>query len=79
MAAGKAILARDTDSNREVAGDTAIYWRTPEELAGHLRELWPDAERRRRMGECARDRARERYDWEQVTTRYIELCESSLG
>jgi glycosyltransferase involved in cell wall biosynthesis len=79
MAAGNAILARDTDSNREVAGDAAIYWKTPAELAGHLRELWPDAERRRAMGECARDRAHEHYDWEQVTTRYLELCASSLG
>src|SRR5439155_24888225 len=79
MAAGNAILARDTDSNREVAGDAALYWRTPSELAALLRVMWPDSERRLRLGQCAREHARERYDWEEVTTRYLELCERSLG
>ena len=79
MAAGNAIAARDTDSNREVAGDAALYWRTPAELAVLLRDLWSDVERRRRLGDRARERAREHYDWEQVTARYVELCESSLA
>ena len=78
MAAGNAILARETDSNREVAGDAALYWRTPEDLATLLRGVWPDRERRSDLGKCAADRAREHYDWEQVTTRYIELCEQLL-
>ena len=38
-----------------------------------------DGEARRRLGEAARARAAERYDWEQVTSRYLELCERSLG
>jgi glycosyltransferase involved in cell wall biosynthesis len=78
MAAGNAILARETDSNREVLGDAGLYWDTPADLAVLLREVWPDAERRRSLGECARQRARERYDWEDVTTRYLELCERTL-
>src|SRR5712691_1135251 len=79
MAAGNAILARDSDSNREVADDAALYWRTPDELGALLREVWPDHERRLRLGQCAQERARELYDWDQVTTRYIDLCERSLG
>ncbi len=79
MAAGNTILARDTDSNREVADDAALYWRTPDELGALLREVWPDHERRLRLGRCAQERARELYDWDQVTTRYIDLCERSLG
>jgi glycosyltransferase involved in cell wall biosynthesis len=78
MAAGNTILARDTDSNREVADDAALYWRTPGELGALLREVWPDHERRLRLGQCAQERARELYDWDQVTTRYIDLCERSL-
>lgn len=78
MAAGNTILARETDSNREVLGDAGLYWDTPADLAVLLREVWPDAERRRSLGECARQRARERYDWEDVTTRYLELCERTL-
>ncbi len=79
MAAGNAILARDTESNREVAGEAAAYWRTAAELADLLRSLWPDTERRRQLGDCARARARERYSWDQVTERYVELCERSLA
>lgn len=78
MAAGNAILARETESNREVLGDAGLFWSTPDELAALLKEVWPDRERRNKLGECARERARERYDWEDVTTRYVELCERSL-
>ncbi len=79
MAAGNAILARETDSNREVLGDAGLYWNTPKDLAGLLTMTWADGEARRRLGEAARARAAERYDWEQVTSRYLELCERSLG
>jgi len=79
MAAGNAILARETDSNREVLGDAGLYWNTPEELAGLLTKTWADEKARRAMGVEARARAAERYDWGQVTTRYLELCERSLA
>ena len=49
------------------------------ELAGLLRTTWADEKIRRRLGEAARARAAELYDWEQVTTRYVELCERSLA
>jgi glycosyltransferase involved in cell wall biosynthesis len=79
MAAGNAILARETDSNREVLADAALFWKTPADLAVLLGEVWPDAARRQKLGEGARLRAQELYDWEQVTTRYLELCERSLS
>ena len=79
MAAGNAILARETDSNHEVLDDAGLFWKTPAELAAQLRELWPNADRRRELGECARKRAAERYSWEYVTNRYLELCERTLG
>jgi len=78
MAAGNAILARDTDSNREVLGEEGLFWQTPEELAALLTEVWPDRQRRRELGKRARARARDRYDWEKVTSSYLELCEESL-
>src|SRR5438128_670003 len=78
MAAGNAILARETDSNREVLGDAGLYWSTPAELARLIVELWPDSERRHALGECARLRAIERYNWEDVTDRYLELCQRTL-
>jgi glycosyltransferase involved in cell wall biosynthesis len=79
MAAGNPILARETDSNKEVLGDAGLYWNTPAELAAQLSQLWPDAARRRELGERARQRAGERYDWEVVTIRYLELCQRSLS
>jgi glycosyltransferase involved in cell wall biosynthesis len=78
MAAGRAILARDTDSNREVLGDAGLYWETPEQLAAQLKEIWPAAGKRRELGQAARERAEQRYSWEKVTSRYLELCEQSL-
>jgi glycosyltransferase involved in cell wall biosynthesis len=78
MAAGNAILARETESNREVLGEAGLYWRTPEELAELLKSMWSDAERRRALGERARVQAAERYDWERVTDRYLELCAATL-
>ena len=78
MAAGNAIVARETESNREVLGDAGLYWETPEDLAKVLAAIWPDSEKRRQLGEAARARATERYSWDQVTRRYVELCEQSL-
>lgn len=75
MAAGNGILARDTPSNREVLGDAGLYWTSPDELASLLRDVWPDKELVARLGDCARQRAEERYSWEAVTSRYLELCE----
>jgi glycosyltransferase involved in cell wall biosynthesis len=79
MAAGNAILARETKSNREVLGDAGLYWGSPQDLARLLTTTWPDTTLRRRLGDAARDRAARLYSWEAVTTRYLELCEQSLS
>jgi glycosyltransferase involved in cell wall biosynthesis len=78
MAAGNAILARETPSNSEVLGDAGLYWTSPQELAGLLKSTWPDAARRKTLGEAARNRAKALYSWDEVTSRYLELCERSL-
>jgi glycosyltransferase involved in cell wall biosynthesis len=79
MAAGNAILARETASNREVLDDTGLFWSTPEELGKLLREVWPDTDGRGKLGDCARQRATDQYSWAAVTTRYLELCARSLA
>jgi glycosyltransferase involved in cell wall biosynthesis len=78
MAAGNAILARDTESNREVLGEGGLFWQTAEELAALIRRVWPDMLLRRSLGDGARARAKERYSWEKVTDSYLELCAESL-
>lgn len=79
MAAGNAIVARETESNREVLGESGLYWNTPAELAALIRDLWPDVGRRRELGDCARQRALELYNWEDVTTHYLELAARTLS
>lgn len=79
MAAANCILARDTESNREVLGNTGLLWKTPEELATQLRRVWQDDEYRERSGQAARQRAKDRYSWERVTDRYLELCRRSIS
>lgn len=79
MAAGNAILARETESNREVLGDEGLYWRDVEELARLLASVWNDGELRRRHGQMARERVARLYSWETVTTRYLQLCEKALS
>jgi glycosyltransferase involved in cell wall biosynthesis len=79
MAAGNAILARDTASNREVLGDTGLFWSTPEELAVLISEVWVDRDRRLKLGKSAQQRAGELYSWEAVTTSYLDLCVRSLA
>jgi glycosyltransferase involved in cell wall biosynthesis len=78
MAAGNCILARNTESNREVLGDAGVLWRTPVELASNLRRLWRNPDERQRLSDAARARAAARYRWEDVTEAYLDLCERSL-
>jgi len=75
MAAGKCVLARDTASNREVLGDAGLLWTTPSELAECLRRVDGDGELRFQLGQAAAKRVATRYNWNQVTDRYLELCE----
>jgi glycosyltransferase involved in cell wall biosynthesis len=79
MAAGNAILARETESNCEVLGEAGLYWKSPQELAGLLKSVWPDAGRREALGEAARSRANELYSWDEVTSRYVELCKLTVS
>jgi glycosyltransferase involved in cell wall biosynthesis len=79
MAAGNCILARDTESDREVLGDAGVLWSTPAELADLLGKVWSDDGARARMAAAARLRAAERYQWEWVTDRYLDLCERSVS
>lgn len=78
MAAGNAILARETESNREVLGDAGLYWDSAGQLGRLLAEVLPDKERRVALGEAALARATRLYSWDEVTQRYLELCSRSL-
>ena len=74
MGLGASIVAIDVDFNREVAGDTALYWRNdPDDLRRLLGELEAQPERAAALGERGRARVAALYDWDDVTDRYEHL------
>ncbi|MCI0348238.1 MAG: glycosyltransferase [Acidobacteriales bacterium] len=74
MAAGRAVLYLDTDSNRETAnGCGTMFGREPDDLARKINELINDPARRSRLGEVAAEFARQQYSWDKIARQYEEL------
>ena len=75
MGFGRPVLVHDTPENREVAGESALFWdaRRPETLTRLLAALLPDAAGREALGAAAKRRADERFRWDDVTTAYEAL------
>jgi glycosyltransferase involved in cell wall biosynthesis len=74
MACGHAVLFLDTPENREVVGEAGVaYQRNPADLAVKLTRVLGDAGLRAALGERARARAREHYNWEKITDQYEDL------
>ncbi len=66
MGAGNIILANRNPFNREVAGETAIYWTSePGDLRDKIREV-PTTGTAKALGEKARQRAVEFYNWDDI-------------
>ena len=81
MSHGTAVLGSDIPENVEVVqgvGETFASGDVPD-LGRRLKELLPDAPRRRGMGIAARDRIAREYDWERVTERTAEVYRSLTG
>jgi glycosyltransferase involved in cell wall biosynthesis len=74
MGAGVQILAFDVDFNREVAGGLARFWSVPDDIPSLLKEAEANPEETIAAGEAARERAAERYQWDDVTDRYEDLA-----
>ena len=74
MARGNMILYFDTPENIEVCGDAGFPYRDEVELTARIRQVIemsePERDSYREKAAC---RARERYDWEAVTTQYETL------
>jgi len=75
MGAGNIILANRNPFNREVAGETAIYWTfEPGDLRDKILEVADNQARLKALGEKARQRAAEFYNWDDIaslTERYF--------
>lgn len=75
MGFGRPLLVHDTPENREVAGETALYWdaRRPETLTRALQVLLARPALAERLGAAARGRSLRLYRWEDVTDAYEAL------
>lgn len=78
MGYGNCVVVNDTPENREVAGESAYYFRAaePSSLAAALERVLETRDETVRRGEAMAKRAHARYSWDAVTERYVELFRS---
>lgn len=74
MGAGTAVIAFDVNFNREVVGSEGRYFADPGDVARQVESAEDDLAATATVGARLRSRAQERYDWDDVTTRYEELA-----
>jgi glycosyltransferase involved in cell wall biosynthesis len=75
MGMGNGVLVCDVPENREVAGDSALFFSLEhaEELAEKIREALRRPDRLDVLSRRARERVRAHYDWERVVDAYESL------
>ncbi len=78
MSFGRAVLASDIPENAEVVEGAGEVFRRGDvaDLGRALLALLADPDGRRRLGAAARDRIADRYDWDRVADRTLELYRS---
>jgi glycosyltransferase involved in cell wall biosynthesis len=81
MGFGNCVLVNDVPENREVAGESALYFHAtaPETLAALLDRVAADPALRERVAAGARERARSAFSWNMVTDRYETLFRRLRG
>ena len=75
MAAGRCVLANDVVYNREVLGETGLYWDSSEALTKQIYAVLGDPGLTATLGNAALARVREHYDWEAVADQCVTLFE----
>ena len=73
IGAGAATEAFDVNFNREVLGESGRFFATPADVTALVESAESDPESVHRRGVIAREQAR-RYDWDDVATRYEQMC-----
>jgi glycosyltransferase involved in cell wall biosynthesis len=74
MGAGAAVSAFDVGFNREVLGEGPRFFADAAQVAQCVDAAEADVSECGRLGEALRDRARERYRWDEVTAAYADLA-----
>lgn len=78
IGAGAATTAYDVTFNREVLGESGLYFSDAADVARLVEESEADPERTRARGTAARARAAA-YDWDDVADSYERLCEDLVA
>ena len=78
MGAGAAVTAWDVNFNREVLGDTGLYFGDQVALANAVLQVEGARDVAAKRGDQARDRAALKYEWDDVAAGYEALCASLL-
>lgn len=73
MAAGNPIIAHDNPYNRWVAGESALYFRTPEDVDNQVQRLISDCGLARQLSANARERHAEQFTWEHISAQYEQV------
>lgn len=71
--AGAFPILWDVNFNREVAGESGVYFRREDQLASALEQAEQDPAAARRRGADLREAVR-RYNWDDVADQYAQLC-----
>jgi glycosyltransferase involved in cell wall biosynthesis len=80
MGRGNLVLYFETAENIEVCGDTGLSYRNQAELTACIEQALSMSETERaRLCAQAAERAKERYDWEVVTSQYETLLRTLAG
>jgi glycosyltransferase involved in cell wall biosynthesis len=74
MGAGAAVTAWDVNFNREVLGDTGLYFADPAGLATAVHQVESGLDVAGKRGDASRERAAMKYDWDAVASGYEALC-----
>ena len=77
--AGCALLAMDIPSLREVWGEAALYFQSPDDLSRRLTKLASNPAEIRRLAAAAECRARELYSRERMTAHYLDLYQNLVS
>lgn len=81
LASGNCVIVSDHEPNKETVGDAAAIFSRElgaEDLSEKINELLNNSELVEHYKKAAKQRAKEKYDWDVITGQYEELCNEVL-
>jgi glycosyltransferase involved in cell wall biosynthesis len=79
MGAGAPVAAFDVLFNREVLGDTGVFFSNPADAGRLMRAAETELEETKSRGLAGRRRAAANYEWDQVADEYERLCRELIA